>query len=214
MRRGLLASGAAALILAGCGGGGHKTSSSFIHASTQTQTTGTSPQAATPASGLTGHVLANNELPGFTGAAPVVERDPRLYLVENQTPSSDLGSETARLRQLGFVAAINQNLKGRGQGALSVVEQFRSPASARSEFAHELAIFEGQAGTSFVPFKVSGVPGAVGFGESGPSGGGINVAWADGDYYYLVGETVPSITKSTESTLTTAAHHLYRRTHG
>lgn len=214
MRRGPLASGAAALLLAACGASSHQTSSSTTHALTPTQPTGTSAQAGASSSGLTGHVLANNELPGFTGAAPVVERDPRLYLIEDQTPSTALRSETARLRHLGFVAAINQNLKGPGQGALSVVEQFRSPASARSEFAHELAIFEGQAGTAFVPFQVSAVPGAAGFGESGPSGGGINVAWADGDYYYLVGQTVSSITKSTESKLTAAALHLYHRTHG
>jgi hypothetical protein len=41
---------------------------------------------------------------------------------------------------------------------------------------------------------------------------GLNVAFASGDYYYLVGEEVPELTAGTERTLVAAARHLHDRT--
>jgi hypothetical protein len=37
---------------------------------------------------------------------------------------------------------------------------------------------------AYAPFKVSGIPGAVWF----SLGGGINIAFSDGSYYYLVSQ--------------------------
>jgi hypothetical protein len=194
----------AVALLAGCGGSSHKTTTT-----TSQSTTGSVP-AAQPRSGLYAHVLASNELPGFSSnTSLVIERDPRLFLIETQTPTSQVGPATARLKRLGFVAELSENLNGPGQAGLSLVEQFRSPSSPRAELAHEITMFKSQGG--FKPFNVTGIPGAVGFSETTSSGSGINIAFAKGDYYYLVGETITVPGASAESTLNSAAHHLFQR---
>ena len=60
-------------------------------------------------------------------------------------------------------------------------------------------------------FPVAGIPGALGLAETAQPPG-VNVAFASGDYYYLVGAQV-SATASSEATIITAATLLYRRMH-
>lgn len=55
--------------------------------------------------------------------------------------------------------------------------------------------------------------GAVGFGLGAATGGGINIAFAKGTYFYLVGQEIPASGSPTTSIpqLVQAAQHLYAR---
>jgi hypothetical protein len=172
----------------------------------------TASTAATPGSapaGITGRVLVDNELPGFTGSPPTVDRSASAWLTDNQTPATQMASETARLARLGFVAGVREDLTGPSGPGLSIVERFRSPAAARAELAAELRTFK-TADTTYTSFPATGIPGALGLGAEG-SPSGINVAFTSADYYYLVGEEVPSMTAGAERTLVAAAQHLHHR---
>ncbi len=68
--------------------------------------------------------------------------------------------------------------------------------------------------SSVKPFPVTGIPGAIGFGGSGQGSSGINVAFDEGDYYYLVGQSVSALGPGPEHALIAAAQSLYHRVHG
>jgi len=199
-----------AVILAGCGSA---SKSPTTHSTVVSAPPTTSASAAAPRSGLATRVLTNDELPGFTASqAPTVEHDLRLYLVGSGDTGAQLTADVARLKRLGFKGAVSENLSAPGQDGLSVVEQLGSASAAHSELTDDVQEVKGVGGT-FGTFPVSGIPGAVGYSLSSPQGAGINVTWADGPYYYLVGETISTLQKSSEDTLSIAALHLYRRTH-
>ncbi len=82
------------------------------------------------------------------------------------------------LRKDNFAGGIFENLSWqvRDTDGLSVVIQLCWAAAARKY----LTIYSGVGDT--VPFSVSGIPDARGFGDQG----GINIVFADGDYAYLV----------------------------
>jgi hypothetical protein len=128
-------------------------------------------------------------------------------------PPSLRASEAARLRALGFVAGIGEQLApapgtGAGGEAISLVEQFRSPRGANGEVADQLknALARGE-----TAFAVPGIPGARGFGSSTSSPPDANVAFPIGAYYYLVGfgSSAP-----TRPELIAAARKLYDRVRG
>ncbi len=147
---------------------------------------------------------------GFTAQGdPSVAPTIAQLLQQIQTPSYQLASETARYKRLGYVTSASQNLNSAKGPGISVVEQFRSPAGARSEFAYNLANFT--RGTGQLKFSVPGIPHSGGFGGSGPNNG-VNVAFADGDYYYLVGEQ-PSA-PANRAAVIASAQKLYHRVHG
>jgi hypothetical protein len=114
--------------------------------------------------------------------------------------------DAARLKKDGFAGGISEHLhwQARNIDGLSIVVQLGSHAAA----SKYLTIYNGLA----TPFTVSGIPAARGFGDSG----GINVAFADGDYAYLVGAGwQPNATQRVSRTqLMNAAKLLYRRVHG
>jgi hypothetical protein len=203
--------GGAMMLLAGCGGSGK---SATTHSTVTSAPPTTAASAAAPRTGLATRVLTNDELPGFTASeAPTVEHDPRLYLVGSNDTGAQLTADLARLKQLGFKAAVSENLSAPGQDGLAVVEQLGSARAARAEVAGDIREVKGLGGT-FGTFPVRGIPGAIGYSLSSPQGAGINITWAVGPYYYLVGETLSSLQKASENTLSVAALHLYRRTHG
>lgn len=155
-------------------------------------------------------MLAGNELPGFKGTQPSVSNTVSGWLAKLQTPSDQVASETKRLTRLGFVAGAREDLTGpSGRDGLSMVEQFKTPGAARSELANQLELFTTTA-PGYQPFPVAGIPGAHGYAASGP---GLNIAFASGDYYYLVGEFVSAVNASSEATLIAAAKRLYRGVH-
>jgi hypothetical protein len=207
--RALLLGAVTVLLLAGCGGSSHKTSTT---AATRAPTTAasTAPTAKTPTAGIARRVLADDELHGFTGRPPSVQTTVSGFLAGNQTPAGQVASETRRLTRLGFVAAAHEDLTSHGRDGVSIVEQFKTSRGARSELANELEVFETQAG-GLKDFAVPGIPGAVGLAV--PSGAGVNVAFTSGRSYYLVGAVLPVDARS-EATIVAAARRLYRRVHG
>jgi hypothetical protein len=177
-----------AVLVAGCGGsgGGHRTSTA----------------------GFAGQVLTNSELPGFSGAKPTVQRGASAWLTDIETPTRQTVSQRAELNRLGFVAGVHKNLIGpRGRAGVSNVEAYRSPDAARAELAAEVRKLKKISG--YVPFPVTGIPGAVGIGFRNPPG--INVAFTSGDNFYVVGERLYSLTENAERMLIDAARHLYHR---
>jgi hypothetical protein len=136
----------------------------------------------------------------------------------DQQPPDQAAAEKAMLTREGFRAGATENLanaSGGSAGGLSVVEQFRSPTAAR----HALAFYvsqqkepkvESTEGT-YASFRVSGIPGAVGYTLGGATGG-ANIAFTQGDYYYLVGREGGSL--SAIAGLNAAARRLYQRMRG
>ncbi len=201
---------AAAVLLAACGGSG-KTASTTHSVATSAPATSPTPSSA-PQAAITRRLLRGSEIPsGFSPAGPAsVTPTIQEFVASIQTPSAQVASVTARYKRLGFVTAASQQLNGPGGGGVSLVEQFRSPAAARSELANDLATFDGgPAGR--VDFRLPGVPNSGGFGGQG-AGGGVNVAWATGDYYYLVGEQANAA--SNRAGVIAAAQKLYHRLNG
>jgi hypothetical protein len=207
LRRVSLVGVVASLMLAGCGGSSHKTSTAATSAPATTAAT----TANTSTSSITSRVLTSNELNGFTGSQPSVDHTVSAWLAHTQNPSVPVASETMRLTRLGFIAGATENLTGPNRrDGLSLVEQFKTPGGARSELANELKVFKATV-PGYEPFAVPGIPGAFGYAAEGP---GLNVAFASGDYYYLVGEFVSAVSASSEATITAAAKSLYRGVHG
>jgi hypothetical protein len=206
--RGVLLAGAVAVIsLAACGGSSHKTTT----AATSSVVTTAPATASAPKPAITRRLLTPSEMPtGFTAQGdPSVSPNVAEFLQQVQTAPAQLKGETARLKRIGFVTAASQNLNSAQGAGISVVEQFRSPAGAGSEFRNSVATFT--AGPGQVKFPVSGIPHAAGFGGTGPNAG-VNVAFADGDYYYLVGEQPNA--PANRAAVIRSAQKLYHRVHG
>jgi hypothetical protein len=123
-------------------------------------------------------------------------------------------AKVATLKQEGFVAGLGEHLHWRANDidGLSITAQLDSARHAR---AYLNGVYS--ANPSYQPrFRVSGIPGAFGFGSIGGNGGGINVVFADGDFVYLVGAGWGSSSKHppTKAQLVAAAALLYHRVHG
>jgi hypothetical protein len=92
----------------------------------------------------------------------------------------------ARMRQLGFVAAVAEQLVTPGNPnrfGLSQVVQLSSAANAKSALRYYYT-----ANGPWTRFAVTGIPGAVGFEQEQGSQGGRNIAFALGPYLYLTGD--------------------------
>jgi hypothetical protein len=194
---------------AGCGGSSHNTSAAGTKAPASTGSTATTVDAST--SGIASHLLARNELKGFTGSHPSVYKTVSGWLANRETPSNKVASETKRLTRLGFHSAASEDLTGASGVGVSVAEQFKTPSGARSELANALKVFKAEA-AGYKPFPVAGIPGALGLAATGAHG--VNVAFTSADYYHLVGAFVPTVNASSEATIVAAAKRLYRRVHG
>lgn len=204
----------AAVLLAGCGGSSHKASST-----SSVPTSSTTPAASATPSGIRGRLLTGNELAGFTSGGVAVYTTAQEWLSNpnDQQPAAQAAAEKAMLTREGFRAGAVENLTGDGtpDGGLSILEQFRSLRAARDALAFYISQqkepqVQSTDGT-YASFKVSGIPGAVGYSLGGASGG-INIAFTHGNYYYLVGReggSPPDI-----AGLRAAARHLYQRVPG
>ena len=217
MKLGRVAVGTVLVMIAFSGCGGSSTSSSTAKAKTTPGGTGSAavpPPPETPAAlrGAHGGVLLAGDLPGFV---PQGYRAPSTSAQSEvaEFPPERRAPEAARLKALGFIASITEQLapapgSGATGEAISLVEQFRSAHGANGEVAAELkqALARGE-----TAFAVPGIPGARGFGSSTASPPDANVAFPVGAYYYLVGfgSSAP-----TRSQLITAAQRLYRRVRG
>lgn len=204
----------AAVLLSGCGGSGHKASSTSSGSTSST----TSAASGTP-SGIRGRLLTSNELAGFTSGGVAVYTTAQEWLSgpDDQQSAAQAAAEKAMLTREGFRAGAIESLTGDGtpDDGISILEQFRSPTAARDALAFYISQqkepqVESTEG-NYVSFEVPGIPGAMGYSLGGASGG-INIAFAHGDYYYLVGREGGS--PADVAGLRAAARHLYRRVGG
>jgi hypothetical protein len=135
----------------------------------------------------------------------------------DQQSAAQAAAEKAMLIREGFKGGASEQLTNdsTGEQGLSSVEQFRSAKAARSALTYYIANFKKpavqQTDGAYKSFKVSGIPGAVGFSLGGATGGS-NISFADGDYYYLVGRE--GATSHDMTSLSVAAQALYRRVRG
>ena len=117
----------------------------------------------------------------------------------------------ARLRQLGFVAGVAEQLMTPGnpnRGGLSEVVQLSSAANAKSALKYYYT-----SNGPWTLFTVTGIPGAVGFEQSGGGFWGRNIGFARGPYFYLVGAGWQNGAKNAipRSALQAAALLIYNR---
>jgi hypothetical protein len=202
-RRWIVGGALAAIVLAGCGGSGHNSATA-----TATTSAATPPP---PSGNIQSRALAEGELAGVAVAGrPVAVNSPESWVVVDELPASRRTSEAQRLRRLGFVAGVREPLvaaAGSQTAGLSIVEQFRSPGSARSQLAAEYRQSTASGGHVTV-FAVPAIPGARGFELASSGFSGANVVFAKGPYYYLVGEQAEG---SSRANVTAAAQHLFDR---
>jgi hypothetical protein len=173
--------------------------------------------------------------PGRSPSSPQLATTARVQPVAMAQPLSDrlLASSTAqglvrvapptaialtpRLRRLGLVAGLTQQLHGLAPMqavAVSVVERFHSPAGARSELAYQGRPLAGQ---TLERYHVPGIPGAVGWSvRYDHDATGMNVAFTTGSFYYLVGASVSRTGHGapTRASLAAAAQFLYLSANG
>jgi hypothetical protein len=170
------------VLLAACGG----TSKSPTPVAT------TPPEATSaPAADLAPLLVANDVLPGFkrTGADPVQKDDAEAWAETNQEPDS------SQLKALGFVAGARQDLVGPpGAYALNLVERFDTADDAHKRLTYTARDFGSKKGR----FRVSGVPGAIGFESGSGSKLGRSVAFSKGDTVFLLSHQVSKTTPSVE----------------
>jgi hypothetical protein len=206
--RGLTTGVALAIVLSSCGSAGPKASTT-TGGSASSSTTAANP----PASGIRSRLLTSNELAGFRVAGIEVQTTPNGWVSGTQLPAG-AAAEKAVLKRDGFRAGAHEDLmSGNGKGGASVVEQFRSPQAAADALGFYLTQFKANPASAgaYKPFKVTGIPHAVGF-SLGGTRGGINIIFSDGAYYYLVGQEGGSTADI--ANLSAAARHFYHRVHG
>jgi hypothetical protein len=203
--RALTAGVAVAVVVSGCGGGGDK-SSTTTGSSASSSTTA----ASSAASEIRSHVLKTNALAGFHVADVSVRTTPNGWIASEQLSGDQAAAEKAMLKRNGFRAGAHEDLMNGATGGASIVVRFDSPAAAAD--AMDFYVKRSKGFGQYAPFKVTGIPNAKGFSLGGLNGGGINIVFSDGDYYYLVGQEGGS--KAAVAKLNAAARQLYQRVHG
>lgn len=170
--------------------------------------------------GITGRVLTNRELAGFSAKAPAVAFIDVTKWAK-VAPSGGV-NVTDRLRRAGFVAGVREDLawaKGTDRGALSAVVRLRSASAARAEIAQQIRDFAGEPkrgrAKTYAVFSVPGIPGAHGFTLSTADTTGHNIIFADGPFTYHLGVGYGNQASSppTRAQLIAAARALYGRVH-
>ena len=154
---------------------------------------------------LTQRVLKAGQFAGLKPSSP-----PTVIRSAAAFAQSDTTLE-ARMRHLGFVAAVEEQLMTPGNPnryGLSLVVQLSSAANAKAALKYYYT-----ANGPWTHFTVTGIPGAVGFEQVGPSQGGRNIGFALGPYFYLAGAGWQNAAKNTipRSALQTAALLIYNR---
>ncbi len=172
--------------IAGCGGTSHAGSSP-----SQTSTASTSAVQQARLHRLSERTLRSGELAGLKSSGQRSATTASKWVFEDDVPETLQSAEASRLRRLGFLGGVRDELARPGGGhaeGLSLVLEFSSPAAAASNLAFETSSRSG------IPppqqhFTVPGIPGARGYEYISPNEHGSNVAFVKGPYYYLVGES-------------------------
>jgi hypothetical protein len=160
---------------------------------------------------LSKHVVTHWAFPGLLrSTSPTVVSNPAAWAAVERAPSRR--REAARLRALGFVRAIDEQLHARFPlmaEAISVAEQYRSSGGARAELTHQSQQLEHSRGE--VSAFATGIPGAHGVRVASAAVVGLNVLFSLGPYYYVVAAGYPSDAPSapTSAQVDAAAGTLY-----
>jgi hypothetical protein len=170
-------------------------------------------------SGIRRRLLESHDLSGFKPGSVATYSSAKQWVSSpnDEQSAAQTAAEKAMLIREGFQAGAVEQLTndGTGEQGLSTFEQFRSAVAARSALAYYISNLKKPAvqatDGAYKSFEVSGIPGAVGYSLGGTTGGS-DVAFADGDYYYLLGRE--GATSHDVAGLRTAAQDLYRRVHG
>jgi hypothetical protein len=170
------------------------------------------------ASGVRRRLLESDDLSGFTPGSVATYSSAKQWVSSpnDQQSATQTAAEKTMLIREGFKAGAAEQLTNdsTGEQGLSTFEQFRSATAARSALAYYISNLRKPAvqatDGAYKSFKVSGIPGAVGYTLGGTTGGG-DISFADGDYYYLLGRE--GATSGDVAGLNTAARHLYGRVH-
>ncbi|MGH2896410.1 MAG: hypothetical protein ACRDPM_24510 [Solirubrobacteraceae bacterium] len=98
--------------------------------------------------------------------------------------------EAARLRHIGFIGGVAEQLHGRfplAAEAVSTVERFHSAAGARAEFSYQSSRAVAGATGHQVTARLTAMPGAFGWVDRSSQLTAINVMFTSGAYVYVVG---------------------------
>ena len=171
-----------------------------------------------PPLALTARVLGASAIPGMVATHPTAVARSASEWATTVDSSRSASRETARLRALGFAGGAAEQLHGLyplTAEAISIAEQYRSPAGARAELAYQYSRLEDSPGAKVATFP-TGIPGARGVSVTAAGSTGLNVMFAVGRYYYLVGTGSPSSARNVSGRpqLTRAAGVLYLTVNG
>jgi hypothetical protein len=175
--------------------------------------------ASVTPSGVRRRLLESHELSGFTSGSVATYSSAKQWVSSpnDEQSAAQTAAEKAMLTRNGFRAGAVEQLTNdsTGEQGLSIFEQFRSTTAARSALAYYISNLKKPAvqatDGAYKSFKVPTIPGAVGYSLGGTTGGS-DIAFADGQYYYLVGRE--GATSHDVAGLNTAAEDLYRRVRG
>ena len=167
---------------------------------------------------LTARVLGVSALPGMVATHPTAVARSASEWAATVDSSRSPSRETARLRTLGFAGGAVEQLHGLyplAAEAISIAEQYRSAAGARAELAYQYSRLEASPGARVATFP-TGIPGARGVSVTAAGSTGLNVMFAVGRYYYLVGTGSPSSARNVPGRpqVTRAAGGLYLTVNG
>lgn len=178
-----------AVAIGGCGASTKTVSKTTAATNATTAAAAQSPAQAGSSSPLIQGVVRKGELAGMAASpAPSVVNNLSTWVAGDQLGPQAAAAEVARLRRLGFVAGISENLvtpHNQNRYGLSLLEEFKTHSGAEAEFAHATGPLA--TGGPWTHFTVSGIPGANGFDAIGPSNSGRNIAFVVGSTYYLEG---------------------------
>jgi hypothetical protein len=149
---------------------------------------------------LTDRVLAPSTVRGFIKTAP---------------PATV--RSTGRLERLGFIAGVNEQLHGvypLKAEAVSIVEHFRTAGAAQTELAYRYRTLTSGHARKLERFNVTGIAGAMGWGEHVGGTADTNVMFTSGSYYYLVGVGGAQHGLPSRTNLIAAAQTLYLMING
>jgi hypothetical protein len=197
--------GAVLALLAGACGSSEPTLTASVKLAATTMISDTWP--------LPDHVVTPAALPGLDllERPSIVSRPSAWAAAVERSPSP--AREAARLRGLGFLRGVDEQLRGRFPlmaQAISIVEQYRTTAGARAELAYQYAQLERSPGVKRSAFAV-GIPAAHGVRVAGGGIVGLNVLFTVGQYYYAVAAGYPAHAPGAPTTarVVAAARTLY-----
>jgi hypothetical protein len=167
---------------------------------------------------LTARVVGASTLPGMVATHATAVAQTASEWATTVDSSRSPSQETARLRALGFAGGAAEQLHGlypMAAEAISIAEQYRSATGARAELAYQYSRLEHSPGAKVATFS-AGIPGARGVSVTAAGSTGLNVMFAVGRYYYLVGTGSPSSARNVPGRpqLTSAAGVLYLTVNG